>query len=58
MVIIKHMKNTHYMIGRTVFIGGDWTRQGRYLKHNQMCGLLFRYVKVGGNLVRITSLVN
>ena len=46
------------MIGQTVFIGGDWTREGRYLKHNQMCGLLFRYVKVGGNLVRITSLVN
>lgn len=45
------------MIGRSVFIGGDWTRKGRYLKHIQCDGVLFRYVKIGGNLVRITSIV-
>lgn len=45
------------MIGRSVFVGGDWIRQGRYLTHRQYDGLLFRFVSLGGNLVRITSIV-
>lgn len=45
------------MIGRSVFVGGDWVRQGRYIRHRNYDGLLFRCVSLGGNLARITSIV-
>lgn len=52
------MQAGHEMVGRVVFIGGDWTRAGRFLKHNQCDGVLFRYVTHGrSGIVRITSIV-
>lgn len=55
------MSVSHPFVGKVVFIGGDWTRVGRYLRHNQCYGVLFRYVPTGDeltNLVRITSVVS
>jgi hypothetical protein len=48
------------MIGKVVTIGADWVRYGRYIKHHQYDGLLFRYVKIGNSkfLGRITSIVD
>lgn len=54
--MIKNDMISH-LIGLSVFIGGDWTRSGRYIRHWNYDGLLFRYRRLGGNLVKITSVV-